>query len=424
MVRIRSSRMPSRVRIAFILAIIAFCAVVGWQMQLNAAPPLRDETHYWPNAQYLTSDGFPSLEKLRTYSELCTPLSLTLFGWADRLTGGGLPAARYFSLGAVCLTLVLFVLLARGPDRRVVPAALCMLAFPYFLGVGVHIYPDSFAILFTLLGLALFQRDRPWIAALFFTLAISCRQYMVAFPVGLALWEIAELIRLRPANERWRAILTSSKSAAGFSGALVLSAWIIFWGGFGPPGEVKRQAVSTAQHTILFYPQYALYGLACLGLYFAYCGWVIFDRKLQPRAVVSVRSIALLLVVAICFWFFPPQDNFHYEIDNMGYFDRMIREAAGAHSTTRLIILGAFAWIATMAFCRRSLVSTLVMVHLLVLAKAHIAWDKYELPMLLCLWFLMADERLAAAIATANPARPERVSRGLMPAASIAGERC
>lgn len=34
----------------------------------------------------------------------------------------------------------------------------------------------------------------------------------------------------------------------------------------------------------------------------------------------------------------------------------------------------------------------LVLVHLLMLAKAHIAWDKYELPMLVCLWFLVADE--------------------------------
>ncbi|MBL8886872.1 MAG: hypothetical protein JNK16_09440 [Phycisphaerales bacterium] len=406
--------MPSRARIAFVFAIVAFCAIVGWQMQLHAAPPLRDEAHYWPNARYLTSDGFPSLEKLRTYSELCTPLSLMLFGWADRLTGGGLPAARYASLGAVCATLVLFVLLARGPDRRVLPAALCLLAFPYFLGVGIHIYPDSFAILFTLLGLALFQRDRPWFGAIFFALAISSRQYMVAFPVGLALWEIAELNRLKPANDRVRAILSSPKVIAGVSGGLVLVSWIVFWGGFGPPGEVKRQAVSTAQNSILFYPQYSLYGLACLGLYFVLPRWVIFDRTLHLRAAVSVRSIALVAAVAICFWFFPPQDNFHYEIDNMGYFDRMIRGAVGAHSTARLIILGAFAWLAAMAFCRRSLASALVLVHLLMLAKAHIAWDKYELPMLVCLWFLLADERIA--VLSAVPRSRKLAGAALTPA--------
>ncbi|MBN8596942.1 MAG: hypothetical protein J0L78_04635 [Planctomycetes bacterium] len=400
--------MPSRVRIAFVFAIIAFCAIVGWQMQLNTAPPLRDETHYWPNAQYLTSGGLPSLEKLRTYSELCTPLSLMLFGWADRFTGGGLPAARYFSLSAVCATLVLFVLLARGPDRRVLPAALCLLAFPYFLGVGIHIYPDSFAILFTLIGLALFQRDLPWFGAIFFALAISCRQYMVAFPVGLALWQIAELIRLKPANERMRAIITSPKVIAGLSGALVLLAWIVFWGGFGPPGEVRRQAVSTAQNSILFYPQYALYGLSCLGLYFALPHWVLFDRRLNLRFVFSLRGVLLMTAITVCFWFFPPQDNFHYEIDNMGYFDRMIRGAVGAHSPVRLIILAAFAWIAAMAFCRRSLASTLVLVHLLMLAKAHIAWDKYELPMLMCLWFLVADQAR----------RPDAVNAGVVAARS------
>lgn len=387
--------MPSFVRILFACGIVAFCAFIGWQMQLHSAPPLRDETHYWPNSEFLTSGGWPSPEKLRSYGELCTPLSLMLFGWAANVTGGGLPAARYFSLGAVCSTLVLFVLLARGPDRRVLPAALCVLAFPYFLGVGIHIYPDSFAILFTLLGLALFQRDRPWIGAVFFALAISCRQYMVAFPVGLALWEFVELIRLHPA--RVRAALLSSKVLAGASAALVLVAWIIFWGGFGPPGEVRRQAVSTAQNASLFYPQYALYGLACLGLYFVLPRWVLFSRRLDWRAIVSARALALLLAIAVTFALAPPQDNVHYEIDNMGYFDRMIRAAVGAHSFSRLFILGAFAWIALLCFWNWSLASVLVLVHLLMLSKAHIAWDKYELPMLLCLWFLVADERALAA---------------------------
>ncbi|MGH7242194.1 MAG: hypothetical protein ACREJD_02115 [Phycisphaerales bacterium] len=404
--------MPSPARIAFACGIVAFCAIVGWQMQLNAAPPLRDETHYWPNARYLTSKGWPSIEKLRTYGELCTPLSLMLFGWADRTTGGGLPAARYFSLSAVCATLVLFVLLARGPDRRVLPAAICLLAFPYFLGVGIHIYPDSFAILFTLLGLALFQRDRPWVGAIFFALAISCRQYMVAFPVGLALWECVELIRTRPARDhmldRVGAIVASSKVLAGASGAVVLFAWITFWGGFGPPGEVSRQAVSTAQHAALFYPQYALYGLACLGLYFVLPHWLLVTRRLDWRTAISVRSCALLVAVAILFWLFPPQDNFHYEVDNMGYFDRMIRAAVGAHTVARLFVLGAFTWIALVHFSGWSLASALVLVHLIVLAKAHIAWDKYELPMLVCLWFLVADDRVIST-ALANPltAKPE-----------------
>lgn len=398
---------------------MAFCAAVGWQMQLHAAPPLRDETHYWPNALYLTSDGFPTLERLRTYSELCTPLSLTLFGWAGRITGGGLPAARYASLGAVCLTLVLFILLARGPDRRVLPAAACLLAFPYFLGVGVHIYPDSFAILFTLLGLAMFQRDRPWVGAIFFALAISCRQYMVAFPIGLALWEVIELLRQHRARERVTAVLTSARIGAGLSGALVLLAWIALWGGFGPPGEVARQAVSTAQNAILLYPQYALYGLACLGLYFVLPNWLLFDRTLRFRNAVSFRSLALLGAVALLFRLFPPQDNFNYEIDNMGYFDRMIRAAVGAHSPLRLIILAVFAWFAALFFCRRSLASVLVLVHLAMLAKAHIAWDKYELPMLVCLWFLVADEPRRRTVAESR--QPGRFTE---PAPATAGVRC
>ena len=30
------------------------------------------------------------------------------------------------------------------------------------------------------------------------------------------------------------------------------------------------------------------------------------------------------------------------------------------------------------------------------MTKSHIAWDKYELPLLVCLWFLLADEKEVA----------------------------
>lgn len=384
--------MFSRLRVLFILAAALFCVFIAWKMQITTAPPLRDETHYWPHAQYLTSRGFPSLEQLRNYGELCTPLSLMIFGWADRVSGGGLPAARMVSLAAVFATIVFFVLFARGPDRRVLPAALCVLVFPYFLGVGIHIYPDSFATLFTLLGLIAFQRSLPWPGALAFALAISCRQYMIVFPVGLALWECIELVRRTPRANLLPALLKSQKLWAGATSVAVLASWIILWGGFGPPAEVKRQAVSTAQHQFLFYPQYALYGLACLALYFVLPRWLLFDRKLDAARIFSPRNLILLALIITGFYFFPPQDNFNYEIDNMGYFDRMIRDAVGAHSLTRQCILALFAWITVCSFFRLSLPSALLAVHIIILAKAHIAWDKYQLPMIVCLWFLVADQ--------------------------------
>ncbi len=403
----------SRPRWIFLLLAAVLFALAARQMQWLTAPPLRDEVHYWPTAQLLTADGFPSLSRLHDYPELCTPLSLILSGLTARITGWGIAGARLATLLAVYATLVLFVATARARDSRVIPAAVGLLSFPYFVGVGVHVYPDSFAVLFTLAGLIASLRRQPWLGALAFALAISCRQYMVAFPAGLALWELSQIIsrdRVEP-RRMFRDAFLSVQCWASLAAMLVLAAWIMFWGGFGPPAEVARQAVSTARGLRIF-PQYALYSLACIGLYFVTVHWALFMRSFDPRPLLTPRSLILLCPVILAFAAFPPLGNIDYEPRTMGYFDVALRwllehaaaSSPGTHDLVRVIIFGFFAWLAMVRFSRWSLPAALLLVHLVLLTKAHIAWDKYQLPMLACLWYLIADF---------NPAEVQAESAGV-----------
>jgi hypothetical protein len=405
--------MSGRSRWLFLLLTAALLGAAAWRMGWLAAPLIRDEVHYWPSALFLTEEGWPSLRRLHDYPELCTPLWLIVSGLIGRIAGLGLPGARAVSLLATLSTAAILMFAARGREARVILAGLGMLTFPYFLGLGVHLYPDALATCFTLLGLAASVRRRPWLGALFFALAVSTRQYMIAFPLGFALWEASQIMLARrgPAEadsrshlSRMARLVQSPQICASALPLATLLAWFIFWGGFGPPGEVARQRISTA-HLSRVFPQYSLYSLASVGFYFVAVRWLLLDRRLAVREWIAPSSLLLLAAIAAAFAVFPPLENIDYLPKVMGHFDRLIRWLVGSHDFSRMGIFVVFAWLAARHFRRWSLPTALLTVHVIMLSKAHFAWDKYQLPLLACFWFLVADDQPWTTRIDAIPAR-------------------
>ena len=106
--------------------------------------------------------------------------------------------------------------------------------------------------------------------------------------------------------------------------------------------------------------------------------------------------------LAVLFVLFPPFGNENYGIETMGFLDKMLRRVLGDHDVLRVTVLGGLALLAVLRVRSWSLSSVLVLVHAVMLMKAHIAWDKYALVCLLCLWYLDAD----------TPAEPDGVHAG------------
>lgn len=373
-------------------------ALAAARMTWLQSPALRDEAHYWPSALFLTNTDLPWTERLYRYGELCTPLWLVIGGAVGRALewgpDGGLAAGRLVSVAATLLLLALFLGSARGRARRVAAAAVGMVAFPYFVGLSVHFYPDALAGMLTLAGLVAMLRDRPWLSAIAFALAVSTRQYLVAFPAAIALWHLS----LPHAAEATSEPLRRDKPSRSFvaAGAMlipiaVLTAWFLFWGGFGPPAEVARQRISTAELGRWF-PHQSLYALACIGAYIVLPSWIL-ARHTMIRRVRWRVGLAIGAVLVLAFVAFPPLRNIDYVVEVMGHLDRLVRWLTRDSDAARLVIFFMLAWIAAVRFSRWSLASALVWVHVLLMAKAHFAWDKYHYPLIICLWFLAADER-------------------------------
>ena len=372
-----------RKRLAFVVAVAAVygCVVLG--MNGLCFEPRKDEVHFWPTSLEFSKRAVPTADDLRSYHELNTPLPFLMFGWLERGFHGGITAGRFLNLG---LSVIIVCIIGMPKDAngwRSVLAAIGLVAFPYYLGVSIHLYTDSLAAFFVLLGLVAHRQSRQWVAAVCFVLAISSRQYMVAFPAAVLLFEVsASWPRLLdPASlKRWLPHLVASMSILG---------WFALFGGPAPRAALESQPVATAS-TLRLFPSHGLYFLSCVGAYFVIPELVLFRwQPLRERAT-QKRNVAIAIGLGVLFLAFPTLGNVDYPIPTMGFLDKAARSVLS--DPLRVCVFYFLALVACVRFSRVDLDGVLVYVNALIMLKAHIGWDKYVLPLLVALWYLRARE--------------------------------
>ncbi len=348
-------------------------------------PIIRDELHYWPTTLRFAHNWPPSSALLRNYGELNTPLPFIVFGLIEKIGPGGIRYGRLCNLLLSMLTILIICRPQADLNRKRALAALpALLLSPYFMGVSTHLYTDMLAIFLSLCG-CLFHAQRHHLRSLAcFILAISTRQYMAAFPAALFLAEICQ--------PRTKSFQTGGNWLFPLAALTTLPAWYLFFGGFGPAEEIARQHITTTSLFSLL-PRNCNYFLACLGAYFC-LPEIILNRALDfpssgfPRSRRTVIAAGLLL--GLSFILFPPLRNQNFPFPSMGFLDRFLRFFCS--DLFRLALLYGLALLATTRFLNINRDFFLVWCNVLLMAKAHIAWDKYALPLVVILWFYWVRE--------------------------------
>lgn len=350
----------------------------------------RDEVHFWPTTLRFARSLLPSAELLRSYGELNTPLPFVVWGTAEQLFGLGPFGARLLNfLLSLALVAGVAALAGRGaPARRWAPPVAGILLFPYFLFVATHVYTDMLPVALATAGVVLHLRGRHWPAALAFALAIAGRQYMIAFPGALVAHELLA--------SRGRGFRPLGAWLAPALGAATLGGWYLFFGGFGPPGEIAAQDIATRDAGALI-PRNSLYFLACAGVYFALPALLLTPMRLAWRDLRRPAGAAAAAGLFVLFALFPPLQNENFAIATMGYFDRALRWLPDA---ARIGVFYLFALLA-LAQVRARLALLFLLVNAAIMAKAHIAWDKYVLALVVVFWALEAMGRPVRAEAAA-----------------------
>jgi len=334
----------------------------------------RDEVHFWPTSQSFSHRFLPTLQQLREYNELNTPFPFLVFGWVERLFHAGIVGGRFVNF---CLSFMIALLVGFGRGSKPGEALLALsglFLFPYFFGLSTHLYTDVIAGFFGLVGLASYLRRSFSLSALAFILAVASRQYMLAIPLALLVYEILE--SGRPA-------FRVRQLALALSSATILF-WIWLFQGPAPPRALEGQDIVPAA----FSPSNGLYFLTCLGAYYVLPEILLFREKIEVPWK-NVRVLALATSVTALFILCPPLRNDNFAIETMGYLDKAARLVL-RFDFLRLILFYALALATVVRFSSFRLSSAVVYANMLILMKAHVAWDKYAFPALLVLWYLRA----------------------------------
>jgi hypothetical protein len=345
--------------------------------------PRLDEEHFWKTTEEHFVGSFPpSIESLRSYPEIITPVSYIIWGQLHRLTADGIFAGRVLNL---LLSAAIIALLAFSRNSAAIAgplAAVGLCVYPYFFALSTHLYTDTIAAFFAVF--ALHAHARGWLLSsiLLFALAISTRQYLVQIPAALVLWEAWRIIHGEPRRRELAAAIGSGATLLG---------WIIFWGGLAPEtGKAVwvSQYPSPMFHAFEFIVEYGCYFLVCVGIYFVLPEMVLY-RRFPSRQLFRSRSFILCVLGTACLFLLAPP--FLSANHPGGAFGRMTRlllpGVAGDYARISLYFVLALA--TTLRFFRKvDLGFWIVTIASIVAMKSQIPWEKYVFPTLTALWYL------------------------------------
>mgnify|MGYP004005218169 CR=1 FL=1 len=346
----------------------------------------KDEIHFWPTALKFSKSWLPSIELLKNYGELNTPLPFIIFGSLEHVFNGGIVIGRLFNLMLSLCILFFFTYNRKQKDTSYVYSLIGLLLFPYFILCATHLYTDIIATFCVFAGFLFYLKKRNLVSCILFILAVSSRQHMLAFPFGILVFEIIKLIKESDCEMKG---LIRKVAFYQFIACTSFLAWFLFWGNFGPSTEIAIQNVSTVS-AFRIYPEYSLYFLSCIGFYFVIPEIILFKRYADVYSYVNIKSIVIAITVSMLFMLFPPFQNFDYSIPAMGYMDKMFRVFRS--DLLRVVFFCVFATLACLRFYVLRIETILILSNVILMAKSHIAWDKYLLPLIVILWFLTAIE--------------------------------
>lgn len=385
----------SNQKFLFLLMITAvYTALVVW-LDFLQGPYWWDERTFWQTSLSFSDRLFPRLDQLRDYNELNTPLPFVIFGSMEYLLGGGIAVGRLLNL---VLSIITVLIIGWPTQQKSYRAILCVIGLfmcPYYLWLSGRLYTEMIACFWVLMGLVGYVRERKVLSCVAFVLAIASRQYMVAFPAAIFIYETISFC-IKAIRER----RVELRALGGWLSPLIalvsIFGWFYAFGGLTPQTAVDVRLIPEVQETAwAVMPGGGINFLAFVSLYIVIPEFLLLERSFyldlwrqRPRQLVWI-TLGLLLYCLV----FPP-----LLIAN-GNLSKVI--AALPSEALSFLLLYSLALLACIRFSRLNLLSLLVFFNALMMIKAF-PWDRYVLPLVVAFWYIKAyglEEKFAIRIA-------------------------
>ncbi len=378
-------------QVLFILGICVLYFTLFIYLDHLQSSPLWDEVHFWQTTLRFSQQPIPSLELLRSYGELNTPLPFILFGVFEHLFKGGIFVGRLLNLTLSFAITYLIGINALKRKKTSILALGGLLLFPYYLWTSAYLYTDIIAAFFVFFGFWFYHQESHSLSSIAFVLAISSRQYMLAFPLAIATHELILICKSGfKLDICWLAPLLAAGSILG---------WILLFGGLAPQSVLisslapqfvlmngSIEAPTIQKSLWAFSLSTSLYFLSCVGFYFVGVEWLLFNRKINLQKLITQKNCFLGFCLIILFILFPPLETHGL----LGKGLKLLRM-----EFLELCLLYGLALIAAVRFTRFNLAFWILLMNCGIMLKAY-PWDKYLLPLLVVFWYLKSIDQLDA----------------------------
>ncbi|CAG4989784.1 hypothetical protein DYBT9275_00380 [Dyadobacter sp. CECT 9275] len=357
-------------------------------------PPYQDEFHYLATAIQFSKEPFPSLCLLTSYGELNTPIPFILGGWVVHLLGEDLLYLRILTSLFSFSLLMLFIWNSPDKSRRFWVCLLGLLLFPNYYLVSVYYYTDIFAMFFVLAGIVTYLRKAHWAGMLLFVAAVSCRQYMLAFPAAIVAFEIIpSLLKTGQLKALPQQLADNRVWLYYVAAVLSIVPWMMLWNG-PAPAPVMAEQYYTSDKLIQYNFGFVLYASAVVAAYYV-IPEMLFTGKFRYYLTYPVRypkifTAFFIFTITLAIGFPARQTyNPYFTWPYLGYLDQGL-VAIGITGLMKQIIFALLMLLTCMRFITPpfNLASWIVVINILILGKAQLSWDKYSLPLIMALWFL------------------------------------
>jgi len=364
----------------FLISITLIYVLIVTYLDFLRGPIWWDEGPFWKSSLTFSDSLIPTLEDLQTYNSLNTPLPFMLFGFLEYLFGGGIFAGRLLNL---VLSLGIVAIIGWPSKERGGRALLCLIGLfmcPYFLWLSGRLYTEMVACTWVLLGVLAYVRNRHWLSGLAFVLAISSRQYMLAFPVAIAIYEFLRSVQdyRHYKTLNWR---RQTRWLAPLLAALTIFGWFALFQGLAPADATAKTAPEVQKSLWALELGGAVNFLSFIGTYLVIPEFILFPPKTPiqtfKREWKKWLLIAILLLI-FCLISPPP-------VTGNGNIVKIARLLP--HDILQMALYYGLALLACIRFARPDLMFWMVAVHAAMMTKA-LPWDRYVLPLAVVFWYL------------------------------------
>lgn len=273
---------------------------------------------------------------------------------------------------------------SRRKHKRAVLCLAGLFLCPYYLWLSGRLYTEMIACFWMLLGFHAYVNKRYFWSSVAFVLAIASRQYMLAFPAAITVYELtiaaaqairSRQIRLMP-QRKWLLPLAATLSILG---------WFYLFQGMTPQTALEVRLAPDIQKTAwAVRPGGAINFLAFVGAYLVIPELLLFwpKVKLSVRRLRSRQIVWMAIALLIYILFFPPLS---FSAGNVGKIANLL-----PFEGLRILLFYTLSLLACIRFSRPNLFSIMVLMNSLLMVKAF-PWDRYVLPLVVVFWYINAN---------------------------------